>query len=474
MVVRDGTEVVGLLPLSHEGGTLSFLATRQSDYNDLLAEAASAGAVLQVALEALLSHEALAWRACVLQNVPEDSNLAVAIEGLPLRLRGRLTFGWADPCPTLVLGEDREQQLRSLTGKSSLKRHHRKLARRGNVVFRHIEDRAEARSHLPAFFRQHIRRRAMADDTSQMLQSEQRDFYERLIEELDPATTLRFGVLEVDGRPAAYHFGFQSDRKFIWYKPAFDVELWDEGPGEVLVRELLTYCQTAGVDELDFTIGAVGFKSRFANRVRLNQRLIFRRSWPQALAWRSVVRSRDWVVRRPRVRRWFREGRALGDRARALRAGDVVRGVAGGVSRDEDQLWALEVATAAATAEAPAIRPGTLGDFVDLSVLHPGEISAGELHRARRRLKDGERLLLGVQDDEITHLAWLAGPEEGPSPLIHDSWVAPAHRDDDSLAVLLGQVAALSDSPTVYATAPFSDGATSRALERAGFAPALR
>ena len=413
VVVSAGTEVVGLLPLTLDGQTLSFLASRQSDYNDLLAEPASAAAVLESAVDALLGPDAPAWRHCTLQNVPADSNLAVSLRSLPRRLRAHFTSGWYIPCPTLVIEGDREEVLRPLIGKSSLKRRQKKLGRRGEVTFRHIEDREEARSHLPTFFQQHIRRRAMAHDVSQMLQPEQRAFYEALVEELDPASTLRFGVLELDGRPIAYHFGFQSDRKFIWYKPAFDVDLWDDGPGEVLVRQLLIYCQTADVGELDFTIGAVGFKSRFANRVRFNQTVTFHRSVAPALARRPMVASRDFIVGRPRVRAWFRDGRARADRVLALRHRS------GPPQQDR-------IVVPAPSAEATLVREGGLGDLADLSVVYPREVSGDDLHRARRRFKDGNRLFLGTQGEEVTQFAWLG--EQG----IDDHWVAPPRRGDEA------------------------------------------
>ncbi len=421
VVVHAGGEVAGVLPLTLEGRTLGFLASRQSDYNDLLADPASAAVVLEVALDALLAPDAPAWRECSLQNVPQDSNLAVSLRSLPWRLRARFVSGWFIPCPTLVIEGDRDEVLRPLIGKNSLKRHQKKLARRGEVSFRHIEDREEARSHLPTFFQQHIRRRAMAHDVSQMLDPEQRAFYEALVEELDPASTLRFGVLEVDGRPVAYHFGFQSDRKLIWYKPAFDIDLWDDGPGEVLVRQLLIYCQTADVREFDFTIGAVGFKSRFANEVRLNQTVTVHRSPAPALARRSLVAGRDWIVRRPRVRGWFREGKAHADRVLALRPRR-------GARRHH------EAVGGAPGADAIAVREGSLGDLADLNVFYPSEVSPDDLHLARRRFKDGHQLFLGTQGEAVTQYAWLGDGR------IDDHWVAPARRGDE--ADFLRQVAA--------------------------------
>ena len=114
-----------------------------------------------------------------------------------------------------------------MLAKDSLKRHQAKLQKKGKIAFRHLEDRDEIREHMVTFYIQHIRRRAMAGDPSRFLDPAERVLYEALVEELDPTRTLRFAVLELNDRPIAYHFGFEFDGKFIWYKPTFDVALWD-------------------------------------------------------------------------------------------------------------------------------------------------------------------------------------------------------------------------------------------------------
>ena len=104
------------------------------------------------------------------------------------------------------------------------------MRRLGSLRFYHLEDRGEIRRHLPRFFDQHILRRALAGGRSHFLVAENRLFYEHLIDGLDPSRELRFGVLELDGRPLAYHLGFEVNGRFTWYKPSFDVDYWDLSP----------------------------------------------------------------------------------------------------------------------------------------------------------------------------------------------------------------------------------------------------
>src|SRR5262249_22618932 len=163
---------------------------------------------------------------------------------------------------------DRPGLLRAALGKESLRRHHKKLSKLGEVRLRHLEDPEEVERHLPAFFRLHVARRALAGDRSLFCRDEPRAFYRALVRELDARDALRFAVLEVDGRPVAYHLGFECGGKFIWYKPAFDVAYWDYSPGEVLIKALLEYVADHELEEFDFTTGDEAFKGRFANRVR--------------------------------------------------------------------------------------------------------------------------------------------------------------------------------------------------------------
>jgi len=81
-------------------------------------------------------------------------------------------------------------------------------------------------------------------------------------------------VVLFNGAPLAFHFGFEYRRRFIWYKPTFDVQFASRSPGEVLIKFLLEDAIEKKLEEFDFTVGSESFKYRFANRIRFNNRLI--------------------------------------------------------------------------------------------------------------------------------------------------------------------------------------------------------
>jgi CelD/BcsL family acetyltransferase involved in cellulose biosynthesis len=274
-VVYRGNEVIGILPLIKSGKMLRFIGAPRSDYNDLLCAEPGAPAVLEAALSALLTVKT-SWDYCCFENLPENSILLKFYPQLSSRLQKQFKLLFHAPCPTLLLpADEKEQILTSLMKKKSLKRHKNKLEKAGDLRFYHIEEREKIKEHLPLFFKQHIERRGKAGDKSLFYTEIAQTFYHHLVDELDPRRELRFSVLELDNRPVAYHFGFETGNKFIWYKPSFEVEFWKYSPGEVLIWNLLDYISQKNITELDFTVGNEDFKARFSNLVRSNHSLYF-------------------------------------------------------------------------------------------------------------------------------------------------------------------------------------------------------
>jgi CelD/BcsL family acetyltransferase involved in cellulose biosynthesis len=300
LTVVDSGRIVGLLPLVSDGRHLRLLGTPTSDYNDLLCEPREDCAILEAALRGILGLVSCNGR-CTLESLPEDSNIVSQYRRLATPIRRQLHLSRTAPCPRVVFHPGPDNPLPTLLRKKSLRRHENALRQLGEVRFRHLEDCNEIQRHLPVFFGQHMARRAMAGGTSIFSDQRERNFYGYLLEELNPRKELRFAVLELDGRPVAYHFGFEVDRVFVWYKPAFDPELSRFSPGEVLIKRLLEYAGTHGLRVFDFTVGDETFKNRFANVTYHNYALyVFPRNLP-GRANRSYCQAKDYLKRHPRA-----------------------------------------------------------------------------------------------------------------------------------------------------------------------------
>lgn len=272
-VVYRGSELIGIVPLVVSKGTLQFLATDFSDYNDILCEDEMARDVIESAVHALLRGKQH-WATSVLDNVPADSHLARHLPELRPSILRHFRTVFKCPCPTIALDENGEIASQ-LAKKESLRRHEKQLRKRGQLSFRHIEDPQEVEHHLGLLFHQHIGRRAILGDQSHFLEPSVCTMFKALAEELSLRTLLRFSVLSLDEQPVACHLGFETGNRFVFYQTAFDIDYWKSSPGEVLFRHLLLYAGSRKLSEFDLTRGGELYKDRFASDIRANLTILF-------------------------------------------------------------------------------------------------------------------------------------------------------------------------------------------------------
>jgi CelD/BcsL family acetyltransferase involved in cellulose biosynthesis len=496
--VRRRTQLVGLLPLMTE--PVRFLSGVNSDYNDMLVDCSDADApeVVASALQAVLRE----FGQAVLDNLPEWSTLCRVLDRLPEELRKQIVVEQGQPCPALRLGAERESLLASMSGKQSLKRHEKKLARQGALHLWHAEDRQAIVDKLEDFFAQHIARRALAGGRSLFLEERSRRFYLALLEHFDPSTELRFAVLEVDGRAVAYHLGFEVDGRFTWYKPSFDVDYWDCGVGEVLLKRLLEYVRDRPVHEFDFTRGDEGFKERFSNHRGLNVRWTLQRGGIAAQRMALQARVRQAMKAHPAVAaaRWrWREMAARLRPVPGSRPGrSVPRGVAawaaGLLDRDRGLvlLSADRAALMAGEARPSALRIEgvTLKTVALLSVQARSLFDLEDLRRMREALADGDRIFVGHDAVRPPAVAWIGsrvaykplatsggegeidlGPSAAVIQFVGNAWPAT---DGGQLRGLILAMAASTNEEVVWIACPARASDYLSALREMGFSERRR
>ena len=105
---------------------------------------------------------------------------------------------------------------------------------------------------------------AVTDHPSLFNDARQGLFFTKLTEAADATNWLRFTVVLFNDNPVAFHFGFTYNKSFLWYKPTFDISMAKQSPGEVLLKQLLTYAIDNGLTNFDFGLGNEAFKQRFA------------------------------------------------------------------------------------------------------------------------------------------------------------------------------------------------------------------
>lgn len=270
--IYEATELVALAPLYERRDerarrTLRMLGEEHADYTGLICRDGAAR-VVEAALRNVADAIERPATICF-DEVPEGSSTQRALAALCRAQPLQWVRTGRTPCPWVPI-RGNEQAVQALLRKTSLRRHRSSLERLGKLAVRHELEAAAIEPHLPLFFEQHVSRWAGTAYPSLFEKQSNRDFYRRLVAELCPSGRLLFSILSLDGQPAAFHFGFLSNAKLLWYKPTFDVRLARHSPGEVLLGGLIEHALEQRFDALDFTRGAEPFKSRFASRVSYN------------------------------------------------------------------------------------------------------------------------------------------------------------------------------------------------------------
>lgn len=295
--VRDGRDgrIVARLPLSLEVFSsvriLRFWDRGASDYNAALL--ASDVAADPVALAAI-------WRRLVAVLPPCD---LVVFDKLPRDLGG-----FADPrhgigtlAPSLNAGHvvhlGPDWAIDGTLGRS-LARKRRKLANKGELVFR-LTAAADDPGALETLLAQ--RRVRFAEANRDRDPAEVEAFWRRLAA---TSPIARLATLRLDGKLLAAGFGTRTGQSFQLLATGFDPAWKNWSPGLVMIEDLIAATRADGVTLFDFTVGDETYKAGFAPEDRPLADLF--------VAFTLKGRLAGWWRRRVVARRRATAGRAVG------------------------------------------------------------------------------------------------------------------------------------------------------------------
>lgn len=295
LLLRQEGRIVGfgammLRRMSFGARRLEFVGTGNADYQDFVV-LQDKQAAMHAICEFLRAHSSR-WSSACLTNVPSQSSTLFYLHEAGRRFGLHLVEEGRVRCPALQLSD--RQSAQKLLKKYSLKRPLNWFSSRGEVRFRNVASLDEIKDWLPVFFEQHTGRWHAVGRPSLFDTTRQRAFYLALAAGLHSAGWLLFSVVEFNGQPIAFHFGFDYCGSLIWYKPSFDVRYSEHSPGLLLTRKIIEDGLERSKRELDFTIGEEAFKDRFANISRFNVTLSVYHSGFSAMrarSWRWVRRN---------------------------------------------------------------------------------------------------------------------------------------------------------------------------------------
>lgn len=285
VALRDGEELVGLLPLFVESVRLSGVPARRvaflgdgatgCDYLDLLAAPGREGEVQAAALSALFS---LGWDVCELDGVLRESATLLALaqrfppgrtatapeQGGPLRREGQLRF----VCPYIPLRGSYDDYLAGFGRRENLRRREKWLARQPGFEISCARTPAEAGPALESFFRLHRARWAAEGGSDGLADARFEEFHRDAVAELARSGLLRLYTLSCARRPVASVYGVVYRGKFLYYQSGYD-PLWaSRSVGLVLLARTVKDAFAEGLGEFDFLRGDEAYKAQWKRAER--------------------------------------------------------------------------------------------------------------------------------------------------------------------------------------------------------------
>jgi hypothetical protein len=146
----------------------------------------------------------------------------------------------------------------------------KKLLERGFRIHVGVRD---LESHWPAYCELHRR----TWPSSSFHDPGKQKFYDDLKSAPGLADRLELSLIEIDGRPAAMHFGFVDARKVYYYMPAMDRSFGNDGVGKVLLYAVIEHYRKSH-RMLDFMRGMEAYKLWYTDALDLNLRLVIYRN----------------------------------------------------------------------------------------------------------------------------------------------------------------------------------------------------
>ena len=182
------------------------------------------------------------------------------------------------------------QNFAGLLGRYSYKRQISWFKKMGEIKYRTYSSRKEVKYYLPKFFELHIKNWEAKEQKSLFLLKQNRNFYEYLVEELEPYQAIRLDLLTLNEKIIGAHFGFTWDRRLYYYKPCYDPSLANHRPGKILLAYMISHAIEEGIEEFDLLKGTEPYKENYASDIRKTGSLKIYRS-RLAVAFNALARK---------------------------------------------------------------------------------------------------------------------------------------------------------------------------------------
>jgi CelD/BcsL family acetyltransferase involved in cellulose biosynthesis len=176
--------------------------------------------------------------------------------------------------------------------RSHLRRAHKQLEEQGTLALKHF-DAADPIA-LDKFYELEASGWKGEEGTAIKCDPRTRRFYDLVAQAAARDGYLSLDFLELSGKPIAAHFAFNLRGRYFLAKAGYDETFRRQGPGQLLVNEILNQTPQRGLHEFDFVGPATWDESRWASARRTNYRIfIFNRTWYARLLYFLRISARE-------------------------------------------------------------------------------------------------------------------------------------------------------------------------------------
>jgi CelD/BcsL family acetyltransferase involved in cellulose biosynthesis len=245
-----------------------------SDYLDLIVEVGQEEAVYGALLDYLGSHEAPAWDAVDLCNIPDKSSTHELLR----RMADERGYGTLveveDVAPIIPLPGTWDDYLMSLDKKQrhEIRRKLRKAGAAGEAEFVIVGPEHDLRTEMAAFIELHQK---STPDKDAFMDPQMQGFFFDVAEVLQAEGWLQLAFVEILGEKAASLLNFDYGNAILVYNSGYDPLSYRElSPGIVVTARCIETAIGLGRNTFDFLRGDEEYKYRFGARDTHVRRLL--------------------------------------------------------------------------------------------------------------------------------------------------------------------------------------------------------
>lgn len=273
LVVKDGEEIIGIVPLMLSDGNSStlwrprirFIGEDIADYMDFLIPRDNKKVVKVIANFLIKLNN---WEVIDLKRIPETSPNLIPIKECIAELNYPHVFRVSSISPFIKIETRWDDYYKSISKglKQDIRTALNKFKLLGEINFETFDENA-LKSVLDTFSTLHKKRQSNKIGQSLFETQTNRNFFYDLAFTFTRRGWADISALKINDRVISVVFTFKYKGTFFYWIPAFDLEFSKYSPAKVHLQNLLKNCFEQSYKEFDFMRGDEDYKSRWANNV---------------------------------------------------------------------------------------------------------------------------------------------------------------------------------------------------------------